>query len=781
MTAQRAATRQERAAVTPSPRHFSVAPLLIALPVASLLLASGPLQLHWLLLTALVVTLMVAVGTVTRALGGDSLGSRGLAWWLQLAVLFTLLLLRQAAIGDWEAGASPRAVTDLFVSLGTAIADGAWNIAWYSELPYPRRDTIDTVILVVAGLLVLLNDLVMRITRAPALAILWSFAPLALPLQVGMPVSPLLVVPVAALLLIALLSCSRPRQRMPSRPVGAAVVAAVTALAVALPFALPDPREVAARIPADIRDIGPALFPPALPMLNESIDLASNLQRSQPVDVLRYRTSGSWPTRLRLTTLGDTSQGGFAEFPLDETAELAPVDLIWQGDETQVSGFRYSVESLGFVTRSLPVPARSLAVTIDSGRVAGFDETNESIVIAEGRERLEEGLAWDGTAVGESDLTDALRSSDLDWLLQFSVGGTPALADSLDDLPEGIAALRPLAESIVGDAETDIVMLHRLVQWFETDDWQYSEQVPFAGFGSAPEGQWEALQSFLEERVGYCVHYATALAALARSLGIPARVPVGFLEGRFEEGWQVVDTNDMHAWTEVYVQGIGWAELDVTPAILGGDRQASASGSNPYGESGTAPTPREADEPSASPAEPEPTDDALDPNQQSHAPEDTADPTESGDAADAQDAEAVDVTWLLLVLAIVTALLLPALVRSMQHARRRRDGAIGAWREVLAVAIDTGVDIRPRHTAAQTAADLQTLLPGCAGEIRALARAAEAAAFGGPKEAAKPYDRTAVDAVSQALWERLHPLPRLLGRLLPTSLLPQSIRSWRRR
>ena len=63
---------------------------------------------------------------------------------------------------------------------------------------------------------------------------------------------------------------------------------------------------------------------------------------------------------------------------------------------------------------------------------------------------------------------------------------------------------------------------------------------------------------------GYCIHFATAAAALYRSLGIPARVADGFLTetraGRFTDviGW------DAHAWVEVYQDGLGWIPVEVT-------------------------------------------------------------------------------------------------------------------------------------------------------------------------------------------------------------------------
>jgi protein-glutamine gamma-glutamyltransferase len=69
-----------------------------------------------------------------------------------------------------------------------------------------------------------------------------------------------------------------------------------------------------------------------------------------------------------------------------------------------------------------------------------------------------------------------------------------------------------------------------------------------------------------DTRVGYCQHFAGAMAALLRFNGIPARVAVGFTNGALvaADTFQVT-TNDAHAWVEVYFPGVGWVPFDPTP------------------------------------------------------------------------------------------------------------------------------------------------------------------------------------------------------------------------
>ncbi len=68
-------------------------------------------------------------------------------------------------------------------------------------------------------------------------------------------------------------------------------------------------------------------------------------------------------------------------------------------------------------------------------------------------------------------------------------------------------------------------------------------------------------------RRGYCEQFAATFAAMARSLGIPTRVAVGFTWGDWDEarGVYVVRGRNAHAWPEVYFAGAGWVAFDPTP------------------------------------------------------------------------------------------------------------------------------------------------------------------------------------------------------------------------
>ena len=75
------------------------------------------------------------------------------------------------------------------------------------------------------------------------------------------------------------------------------------------------------------------------------------------------------------------------------------------------------------------------------------------------------------------------------------------------------------------------------------------------------------MERFFRERSGFCVHYATAAAELARLNGIPARFVTGYAVSIGSGGAAVVTGKQAHAWAEILLPGEGWSVLETTPAV----------------------------------------------------------------------------------------------------------------------------------------------------------------------------------------------------------------------
>ncbi len=82
---------------------------------------------------------------------------------------------------------------------------------------------------------------------------------------------------------------------------------------------------------------------------------------------------------------------------------------------------------------------------------------------------------------------------------------------------------------------------------------------------ATPEDKDFVLYFLKESHEGYCVHFASAAAAMYRALGIPARYVSGFaFDVHYGGRWQTVTDYSAHAWVEVFISGVGWVPVEVT-------------------------------------------------------------------------------------------------------------------------------------------------------------------------------------------------------------------------
>ncbi len=126
-----------------------------------------------------------------------------------------------------------------------------------------------------------------------------------------------------------------------------------------------------------------------------------------------------------------------------------------------------------------------------------------------------------------------------------------------DDLPPLIGKL---ARQVTSGGNTPYEKARRLQEWFRNSkEFRYSLAVK-PGNGSS------AIAEFLTDRAGYCEQFAGTMAVMARALGIPARVNVGFAPGQpQDDGSYLVGTSQAHAWPELFFSGVGWMSFEPTP------------------------------------------------------------------------------------------------------------------------------------------------------------------------------------------------------------------------
>jgi len=339
--------------------------------------------------------------------------------------------------------------------------------------------------------------------------------------------------------------------------------------------------------------------------------------------------------------------------------------------------------------------------------------------------------------------------------------------DETTELPTDIPpVIGELALQMTAEATTDYDRLTALQRWFRGGDFKYSLDAPveegFDGSGA------EAVARFLEVREGYCVHFASAFALMARTLHMPSRIVVGYLPGtpttQSIDGQPVfsVYSSQLHAWPEVYFDGIGWIPFEPTSG-LGVPTTFSSE--------------------AALPGQP------IDPD--AATPQSSATPTAPGDqaqidleeqrqnAAGGDSENGLDPLPILGVVAAVIVLLsLPFLIRELrrrqQDAAARGGDAAAAWQSVQEAAIDVGIPVPASETPRAFARRLVEQHGAPASEMNTVVLAIERASYSRAGTRSQWMGDAAADAagsVRVALLASVPPSRRILALLAPRSLI----------
>ena len=132
--------------------------------------------------------------------------------------------------------------------------------------------------------------------------------------------------------------------------------------------------------------------------------------------------------------------------------------------------------------------------------------------------------------------------------------------DNYLEVPEDISPeVKKLAEEITKGAESDYERLKRLEAYLNTYTYTTTPK--------QPEQREKLLEYFLfESKEGYCTYFATAMTIMSRCIGIPARYVQGYCAEAKKNVYEYDLTgNNAHAWSDAYLEGIGWISFEPTP------------------------------------------------------------------------------------------------------------------------------------------------------------------------------------------------------------------------
>lgn len=277
-------------------------------------------------------------------------------------------------------------------------------------------------------------------------------------------------------------------------------------------------------------------------------DVAATLNKQSNLELFKVRASR--PAYWKLATLSDFDGRIWSRGSVDETpataGQIAPA-LVASPDSASLTQ-RFTIEGLS----GTYLPAAYLPGTVqfpnDSPAAANLVFGNDTADL-----RLASGDV--------SRLTYTVTSSVPNYsyleLVDAKIGSLPNAA--FTQTPAMTPAVRNLLQDWTAGETTPFEKLSA-IQAHLRSEFRYTVDTDI---GSTSR----ALTDFLTKtRAGFCQQFAAAFAYLARALGYPARVDIGFLPGTETSSHTfTVRGTDAHAWPEVYFEKFGWVAFEPTP------------------------------------------------------------------------------------------------------------------------------------------------------------------------------------------------------------------------
>ena len=699
----------------------------------------------------------------------------GFGWWFLM--LFTASLILVGGAGLRMIGVPPRLVPllqvvefGIIMTIGFGGGTGLLGIlplpatfGKFGELydlamlsiyqqgtPAPPLPEFMFLIVAGSGLLAIYLDTTAIAFRIPTFSAIGIIAVLIVPAALlGDGVAPVALAESAAAFLYLLRCDVKARRPGTSRPTASLSIAAGSII-VALILSATAPgldRGGASSFTAGGISIGCTVTP--------LIDLGRDLRRPAAVKVLTYTTTSSTPEYLKLASL-DQFTGTVWKHRERDTKRLPVGNTIGPvaglSDAVKTTKASTSIQIANMQSRWLPVPFPVKGV---HGLNGTWSWDPDDLTIG-GVGTSTEGQQYTVTSLQLQPTAEQLKAAG---------GFVPTSIERDLFVPTTLPAIiKTTALKATTGATNEYDMAVDLQNYFRNNGFVYSTSTPlkqgYDGDGGA------VIAKFLEVKSGYCVHFASAMALMARTLGIPSRVTEGYLPGTSNGGTvnnpgiYTVTSDDLHAWPELYFAGVGWVPFE--PTVSRGFVPAYTVPQTPGGTSSANPT-------SSGAA-----------GHASLAPEITGGPNSATGAAanPAQPiASAIGVTLL-----VIALLLTPAFLRRLRRRsrfRKLRDewGLAGlAWDELRDTARDLGWSVPDTETP-RAFAERVTDAVG-QGErsdaVRRLLTAVERESFGPP---GRYIARGVPDDLQQALAgleARAGRALRVKALLAPVSLIPPS-------
>lgn len=233
-------------------------------------------------------------------------------------------------------------------------------------------------------------------------------------------------------------------------------------------------------------------------------------------------------------------------------------DLYWRGAILgETDGFRWEMgkmpRSSRLVSEHKPVYEYEIDFsTLEKGRLFTLENTYQVRMLSRARQYPLSGETYGVFPLSHSMLRYRGKSS-----RKFRVELTKQEIKKYLQLPEeGLERMRKFATDFKNQRGLEgMALINALMSFFNNENFVYTLE---------PGSYRNVDQFFFERRFGFCEHYASVTAILARIWGIPARIVTGFQGGIYNPFGQyfTISGQDAHAWVEVYDEKKGWHRVD---------------------------------------------------------------------------------------------------------------------------------------------------------------------------------------------------------------------------
>jgi transglutaminase-like putative cysteine protease len=501
--------------------------------------------LVWLVHVTVAVAVITATGVGVRATRLP-LFLVPIAQLLALACLLVTIFTRSGVLLVLP---GPQAVDDLLALLGDSITEVQSGVP-----PVASTPAMTCLVLVAIGLVAVLVDNLAVSTAAPAASGLVLLCVFAVPASLAEEMLPVWTFVLGAASFALLLAVDGQHRHRAWRGRGGGVSsgsgpAATSVAAVAVVIALLAGASLTfigtvGRLPGADNGIGVGNGGMGIKPMTKLRGLLDQGENAELFHVRGLRD----PAYMRVSTLREYVPGeGWIVGPLSADSVPAGGDLPLQaGDPGGGEVTRVDIDPVGWSDNWLPTYGRPR-------RAENLDENwrfdpSRGVVFSERARRAE---PFSIETVLEQPSAEELRAAN--GLVDVERGYTEV--DGVDD------QVVELARSLTRDAGNQFDRAAALSDFFTdpVNGFTYSTET------SAPVTS-DALTDFVVNgKTGFCEQYASAMAVMARVVGLPSRVAVGFTSGYPAADHRTITNQDAHAWVEIYFPGHGWTVFDPTP------------------------------------------------------------------------------------------------------------------------------------------------------------------------------------------------------------------------